>query len=93
LSLSEGQWRKLETVSRFLLSILIIVFVVVAAVTYERAASTSEQIKSGNCSYLVENGVVSNSSTGLGGSESLPEDYDSLPGLKKLPEGGGVRGP
>ena len=89
MSLSEGQWRKLETVSRFLLSFLIIVFVVVAAVTYERAALTSEQIKKGNCSYLVVNGVVSNSTYSKGSGES----FSSLPGLKEIPEGGEVRDP
>jgi hypothetical protein len=47
--LSESQWDKLDTVSRFLLSFLVIVFCVVALGTFSEIQSFESDLESSSC--------------------------------------------
>jgi len=49
LNLSEKQWRKLDTVSRFVLSFLIFVFCVVALGTFDQVQSFESDLRSSEC--------------------------------------------
>jgi len=56
--LSSSQFRKLEVFSRILMSCMVIVFVFVALGTYDKVEGVETQIERGNCSYLLENDIV-----------------------------------
>lgn len=56
--LSESQWRKVETASRLLLAVSVLVGVGFAADTGVKINKLEEKVRSGNCSYLLETGYV-----------------------------------
>lgn len=58
MNLSESQWRKIETASRLILALTVIVGVLVMADTGMKVVKLEEKVKEGECAYLFESGYV-----------------------------------